>query len=355
MKNVLILHSSALVRQWISGICRGEGAYAAVLSAGSFEIALVKFEGCVHNILLIEDRLLDQRTRAWIVDRRHRCDEHLLIIHREPRIRDVGNSFVLERNRSSCELEAYREGLLDKIASLSSSRVYEDIPLASGDTVVPPQVVDPHPEKIHPDEVLPFEIQYRASRESRVIVLGASTGGTEAIHRIIKEMDGSHPPLVMVQHMPDGFLAPFAENLSRRSGKTVVLAQRGMIAEDDALYLMPGGFQGLVRCSAGDRVCFDLLEAPPVSRHRPSVNILFRSAAMWFGPRAAAVLLTGMGDDGVIGMGEVYRHGGHCIIQDEESSVVFGMPGEAKKQGCYHEELAPGEIARRLPRLPWYT
>ncbi len=351
MKNILVLHSSAMVRQWIIGICGDSGRYGSVLSAPDFEIAVRKFEGFLQNVLLIEDRLLDHRTRAWIVDRRHRCDEHLLILHSESREQGHYRSFVLDKHHHREDLETYRSALLEKIDELASNRFYEDIP-APRDNVPRVQPYLPHEEKIHPDSLMPYLDHVDRSQTSRVVVLGASTGGTEAIYRVLKDLAPDQPPLVMVQHMPKGFIPGFAESLHRRSGRTVQIARDHQVLDTGDICLIPGGVQGAVRCSSEDRVVIDLLEEPAISRHQPSVNILFRSAAMWFGPRTTAILLTGMGDDGVIGMGEIKANGGECIIQDEESAVVFGMPGEAKRLGFAEREMTLDEISRHVSQIP---
>ncbi len=354
MNNLLVLHSSALIRQWLQGVCRDSGRFNQVLTAASLDIAIVKFEHCVHNLLIVEDRLLDRRSRAWIVDRRHRLDEHILILHREQREQNQANAFTLEHSRVISDLEPYREALIERALMIGSNRHYEQLPDESDredlSRVRNPQFAE-QLEKVHPDSLLPYQDRAHNGSKSQVIVIGASTGGTEALFRILKDVQVSHPPMVMVQHMPDSFIEPFAQNLSRRSGKAVELAVDGMTAQNDHLYLIPGSMHGCVYNSPDDRVLFKLIPGPPVSRHRPSVNMLFRSAAMWFANRATGLLLTGMGDDGVIGLGEIFHAGGHCIIQDEESSVVFGMPGEARKHGYCHQILHLDVIAQTLNHM----
>ncbi len=162
----------------------------------------------------------------------------------------------------------------------------------------------------------------------RVVVVGASTGGTEALGSFLRAMPADAPGIVIVQHMPERFTGAFAARLDRICPMAVKEA-----ANDDAVFrgralIAPGNYHLLLKRS-GDRYYVEVKEGPLVSRHRPSVDVLFRSAAQSAGKNAVGVIMTGMGDDGARGMLELKEAGALTIAQDEESCVVFGMPRKA--------------------------
>ena len=171
----------------------------------------------------------------------------------------------------------------------------------------------------------------------RAVVIGASTGGPRALSDMLPALCGAIDlPILIVQHMPAGFTKTLADSLSRRTGKTVVEAAEAMPLEPSAVYVAPGGKHLLMRGS-GTSIVTALNEQPPENGCRPSADVLFRSAASVLGGEAVAVILTGMGRDGTVGLGAVRRAGGHVIAQDEASSVVWGMPGSAVEAGVVDE------------------
>jgi two-component system chemotaxis response regulator CheB len=191
--------------------------------------------------------------------------------------------------------------------------------------------------------------QSKCAPADRVIAIGASTGGVLAISRLLVDVPKESPGLVIVLHMPSGFTAAFAERLNRDPAiKVEVLeARRDATVRPGVALVVPGHCHGVLRRhGVGYRV--DLVDGPPVSRHRPSVDVLFRSTAQAAGPKSAAVLLTGMLDDGAQGMLEVREAGGHTIAQDEATSVVFGMPREAIRRGAAKQVLPLDRIGAAL-------
>jgi two-component system chemotaxis response regulator CheB len=173
----------------------------------------------------------------------------------------------------------------------------------------------------------------RAVREHpSLVVIGASTGGTEALRVIASRLPREMPGIVVVQHMPPAFTRSFASWLDEHTPLKVREAEDGMAVEPGQLLIAPGGVHTLVE-GAAHRFRVRLHDGPPVSRHRPSVNALFRSAAATSRDRTVAALLTGMGDDGADGLVELRRIGALTFAQDEESSVVFGMPREGIARG----------------------
>jgi two-component system, chemotaxis family, protein-glutamate methylesterase/glutaminase len=161
-----------------------------------------------------------------------------------------------------------------------------------------------------------------------VIAIGCSTGGTQALQQILTTLPPLCPPMVIVQHMPPTFTAAFAKRLDGLCKITVKEAQNNDRVVPGQALIAPGGKHLLMQRS-GAQYYVEVREGPPVSRHCPSVDVLFRSAAKAAGPNATGIIMTGMGDDGARGLKEMRNAGAHTIAQDEQSCVVFGMPKEA--------------------------
>jgi len=171
-----------------------------------------------------------------------------------------------------------------------------------------------------------------ASTTEKIVVVGASTGGTEAIREFLEGLPVNVPGIVIVQHMPEQFTSAFAQRLDMLCSLAVKEARDGdPILRGQAL-IAPGNYHLLVKRS-GARYYVQVKEGPMVSRHRPSVDVLFRSATRYAGKNAIGVIMTGMGDDGASGMKELHDAGAYTLAQDEASSVIFGMPKEAINKG----------------------
>ncbi len=183
----------------------------------------------------------------------------------------------------------------------------------------------------------------------KVVVVGASTGGTEALRVLLEAMPADAPGIVIVQHMPEQFTLQFAKRLDSICRVTVKEAcNNDSVLRGQAL-IAPGNKHLLLK-RAGARYFVEVKEGPLVSRHRPSVDVLFRSAARYAGRNAMGVIMTGMGDDGARGMAEMKAAGAYNVAQDEASCVVFGMPAEAIKQNGVDRVLPLGGIAGEIVR-----
>jgi two-component system chemotaxis response regulator CheB len=182
----------------------------------------------------------------------------------------------------------------------------------------------------------------------QLVAIGASTGGTEAIREILVALPPDMPGIVITQHMPAGFTASFAQRLDGLCRLHVKEAADGDRVLHGHAYIAPGGRHMLVERAALGGYVTRIVDTEPVNRHRPSVEVLFRSVARWAGPRATGVMLTGMGADGATGMREMRDRGAHNYVQDEASCVVFGMPKEAIAAGAASEVLPLQSIAQRL-------
>ena len=179
----------------------------------------------------------------------------------------------------------------------------------------------------------------RVSGTEKIIAIGASTGGTEAIKELLLQLPAAVPGIVMTQHMPAGFTKSFAERLNKLTRLHVSEAKGGERILPGHAYLAPGGFHLLVNRSGADYV-IKLSESEPVHRHRPAADVMMESVAVAGGKNVLGVLLTGMGKDGAKGMLEIRNHGGYTFAQDEQSCVVYGMPKEAVNIGGVDRSVA---------------
>jgi two-component system chemotaxis response regulator CheB len=183
----------------------------------------------------------------------------------------------------------------------------------------------------------------------RVVAVGASTGGTEALRVLLCALPRNCPGLVIVQHMPEKFTASFAARLNDLCAIRVKEAEQGDTVCLGQALIAPGNMHMLLKRS-GARYYVELKDGPLVSRHRPAVDVLFRSTARYAGSNAIGAILTGMGDDGAKGMLEMKQAGAFNIAQDEHSCVVYGMPKEATKLGGVDVELPLERIATEIMR-----
>lgn len=205
--------------------------------------------------------------------------------------------------------------------------------------------------KLTADAVLPVA-RNRSMIETteKVVVVGASTGGTEALRIFLEVLPPDVPGIVIVQHMPEQFTSSFAQRLDALCRISVQEARDGDTVLRGRALIAPGNRHCLLKRS-GARYYVEIKDGPLVSRHRPSVDVLFRSTARYAGANAVGVIMTGMGDDGARGMREMKDAGAHTLAQDEASCVVFGMPNEAVKHGGVEQVVPLERIAREVLRL----
>ncbi len=223
--------------------------------------------------------------------------------------------------------------IVDKIRVAASAQVKRLGPAPSATPGVAPAGATPEP--VRPP--LP-----RLSTE-KVICIGASTGGTEAIREVLVPMPADAPAIVITQHMPPGFTTSFATRLNSLCRISVEEARNGQRILPGHAYIAPGGHHLRIDRSGSNYVAV-VEDTEPVNRHRPSVEVLFKSAARVLGPNAIAIMLTGMGADGAQAMREMKDAGSYNYVQDEASCVVFGMPRMAIQSGAAHEILPLTQI-----------
>jgi len=203
-------------------------------------------------------------------------------------------------------------------------------------------------KKLTADAVLPPPNGRAMSRTTEMVVcIGASTGGTEALREVLEALPANSPGIVVVQHMPENFTRAFAKRLDSLCEVDVKEAQNGDPVLRGHVLIAPGG-KHLMLERQGARYQVAIKDGPLVSRHRPSVDVLFRSAARVAGSNAVGIIMTGMGDDGARGLLEMKQGGARTFAQDEASSIVFGMPKEAITRGAADKVIPLNHIAREL-------
>lgn len=205
------------------------------------------------------------------------------------------------------------------------------------------------PEKLTADAVLPPPTGRAMSRTTEMVVcIGASTGGTEALREVLEALPANSPGIVVVQHMPESFTRAFARRLNGLCQVDVKEAEDGDTVMRGHVLIAPGGLRHTLLERQGARYVVAVREGPLVSRHRPSVDVLFRSAARNAGSNAVGIIMTGMGDDGARGLLEMKQAGARTFAQDEATSIVFGMPKEAIARGAADKVVPLHNIAREL-------
>ncbi len=202
----------------------------------------------------------------------------------------------------------------------------------------------PVPAKLTADAILPAGSHAMAATTDRVVAIGTSTGGTQALEVVLTALPRVCPGIVIVQHMPEKFTGAFAERLNKLCRIEVREAVNGDRVLPGRALIAQGGRHMLLKRS-GAQYHVEIVEGPPVTRHRPSVDVLFRSVAKCAGKNALGIIMTGMGDDGAKGLKEMHDTGARTVGQDEDSCVVYGMPKEAAKLGAVNKELPLGRIA----------
>lgn len=197
-------------------------------------------------------------------------------------------------------------------------------------------------------EAPPQVLRSPLSSSEKLVIIGASTGGTEAIRHVLRPLPPDSPAILITQHMPAGFTRSFAQRLDSLCSLTVREATHGERVLPGHVYLAPGGEYHMRLGRSGANYVVELDPSEPVNRHRPSVDVLFHSVAVSAGRNAVGVILTGMGKDGAAGLLEMKRAGARTLAQDEASCVVFGMPREAIALGAADEVVSLDTMSERI-------
>lgn len=343
---VLIVDDSALIRQMLNEILASDPSIEVIGTAQDPYVARERIKALNPDVLTLDVEMPKMDGVTFL--------SNLMRLRPMP---VVMVSSLTERG-ADVTLEALELGAIDFITkpkidlahSLTdyAAEIIAKVKVAAGSRVRergPTLKVAP---KLSADAVLRKSMRKGHFKTTdRLIAIGASTGGTEAIKDVLMDMHADTPGIVITQHIPEAFSGPFAQRMDRISPMNVCEAQNGMQILSGHAYIAPGNRHLMVARDGARYICI-LSDGPAVNRHRPSVDVLFRSVAQNAGPNAVGAILTGMGDDGARGLKEMKDAGAYTIAQDEKSSVVWGMPGEAVKQGAVDEILPLSVIAQRL-------
>ena len=238
------------------------------------------------------------------------------------------------RSDGGKSMESYAEDLVERIRAAKGARLRRDMtttPVASWQGVA----------------TAPMQARPGLAASGKIIFVGASTGGTGAIKEFLMGIPADCPPILVVQHMPESFTASFARRLDGLCAPRVIESQGNEKVESGTVYIAPGHSHLQIRRGNAGYLT-ELVATAPVNRHRPSVDVLFDSAATLVGRKAIGVILTGMGKDGAQGLLRLRQSGARTFGQDEQSCVVYGMPREAFLIGAVDEQCPLGDMARRV-------
>lgn len=346
---VLIIDDSALIRQLLTEILSSDPAIEVVGTAADPLIARDKIKSLNPDVLTLDIEMPKMDGLTFLGNlMRLRPMPVVMISSLTEKGADVtfkalelgAIDFIAKPKLDIKQgLKDYADDVIDKVkaAAQVSARVLEH---RVGPNEPPPKLsVDAVLQKSMPGSYL--------KTTDKIIAIGASTGGTEAIKEVLMALPADAPGIVITQHIPAAFSAPFARRMNGISAMTVREAEDGDRILPGHVYIAPGNSHLLVERSGASYIC-RLNDGPPVNRHKPSVDVLFRSVAQHIGPNAVGIILTGMGDDGARGLREMHDVGAVTIAQDERTSVVWGMPGEAVRHGGVDHILPLDQVARRM-------
>ncbi len=332
---VLIVDDSALIRQVLTELLSSDPDIEVVGAAPDPYIAREKIKALHPDVLTLD---VEMPKMDGVTFLRNLMRLHPMPVVMVSSLTEAGADITLQalelgavdfvtkpKIDVSHGLEDYAEEIIAKVKGAAGARVRA----YSGPAPAAPDVVP----KYSADAVISKKSAAKHLKTTeQVIALGASTGGTEAIKEVLMRLPAAAPGMVITQHIPEAFSKPFSARMNSVSAMTVCEAEDGQQILHGHAYIAPGGRHLYVERSGARYIC-RLSDGPPVNRHRPSVDVLFRSVAQSVGPNAIGVILTGMGDDGARGMKEMKDAGALTMAQDEKTSVVWGMPGEAVKHG----------------------
>lgn len=354
MIKVLIVDDSALVRQVLTEILSAEQDIQVVGTAADPYIAREKIKELNPDVLTLDVEMPRMDGVTFLGNLMRLRPMPVIMIS------------TLTENGAEVTLRALEYGAVDYVSKPKidvvgqlqeyAREIVEKVRMAAKAHVRPLVKRRPPPtasvsDKVNADAVLGrVEAKKHFRTTDKIIGIGSSTGGTEAVKDVLAGLEADTPGIVISQHIPAAFSASFARSCDAITAMTVVEARDHQHILPGHVYIAPGDRHLIVRRD-GARYVIALNDGPPVNRHKPSVDVMFRSLAQNAGSNAIALMLTGMGDDGASGSGEMRENGARILVQDERTSVVWGMPGEVVKRGFADEILPLQKIAARLTEL----
>lgn len=350
---VMVIDDSALVRQTLCEIINSDPQIEVVCTASDPIMAAERLRSVVPDVITLDVEMPRMDGLTFL--------QKLMSQHPIP----VVMCSSLAESGSETALKALEYGAVDIITKPklgtkqfieeSRVRICDAIKGAAAARLTPLKVTRSMMKEVSPKYTADVIMEKPNSKAmiqttEKVVVVGASTGGTEALRVFLEMLPEDTPGIVIVQHMPENFTAAFAKRLDSICRVTVKEAQDNDTVVRGRALIAPGNHHALLKRS-GARYYVEIKDGPLVSRHRPSVDVLFRSAARYAGKNAVGVIMTGMGDDGAHGMKEMFEAGASTIAQDEATCVVYGMPHEAVKLGGVNKITSLQNIAAEVLRL----
>jgi len=344
---VLIVDDSALVRQILTEIFSKAPGIEVVGTAGDPYIARTKIKELNPDVLTLDVEMPKMDGLTFLSNlMRLRPMPVVMVSSLTEKGADVtlqalelgAVDFVTKPKIDLAHtMNEYAEEIIEKVktAAMANVRQYKE----------PPKLEIEKKQSV--DAIIQKSKVRNFKTTDRIVAIGASTGGTEAIKEVLLRMPVNCPGIVITQHIPEGFSKKFAQRMDNLLPHKVYEATDGQQVIPGHIYIAPGDKHLLVERSGARYIC-KLSDGPRVNRHKPSVDVLFRSIAQNVGPNAIGVILTGMGDDGAQGLKEMHDNGAKTIAQDERSSVVWGMPAVAIKLGGVDEVLGLTRIAEQI-------
>ena len=339
---VLIVDDSAVVRQTLSEVLSSDPEIEVIATAADPFVAAERIREQVPDVITLDIEMPRMDGLTFL--------QRIMSQHPIPVV--ICSSLAEEGAQSA--LKALEYGAVEVIAKprLGSKQFLEDSRITLCQAVKAAaaaqlRLLRPRPAvqpKLTADAILSPATHAMAETTEKVVAIGASTGGTEALKILLETLPSDAPGIVIVQHMPELFTRAFANRLDSLCRITVKEAESNDTVLRGRALIAPGNHHMLLKRS-GARYYVDIKDGPLVCRHRPSVDVLFRSAARYAGQNAVGVILTGMGDDGACGMLEMKQAGAVTIAQDEATCVVFGMPKEAIKRNAVDKVLPLQAVA----------
>ncbi len=353
---VLIVDDSASVRMTLSEIIASDPQLEVMATAGDPYVAVERIRAEVPDVIFLD---IEMPRMDGLTFLRKIMSQRPIPVVICSSIAEVGSDTMMQALEAGA-VDVVTKPRVDTTQFLQESamRICDVAKAAAhakfrGVAKAPPPPVTVE-AKLTADAILPAYSSARAASTranlpvtERIVCIGASTGGTEALRDVLEKLPANSPGILIVQHMPEKFTEAFARRLDGLSAIDVREAADGDVVRPGLALIAPGNQHMLLR-RAGSRYSVNIVDGPHVSRHRPSVDVLFRAAAQAAGNNAMGVILTGMGDDGARGLLEMRQAGSFTVAQDEDSCVVFGMPKEAIQRGAAVKIVPLKQVATEI-------
>jgi two-component system chemotaxis response regulator CheB len=336
--NVLVVDDSALMRSMIADMLRSDKEISVVGTAKNGKEVIEKVKKCTPNVVTLDIQMPKMDGLTALEHIMNECPTPTVMLS------------ALTTEGMDATIDALRHGAVDFVPKPSGplslnigevkSTLISKVKVASSVNLNKiSRISRVKPSRVHPS----------AKKESKAIVIGASTGGSKALEQILPYLPGDIPAKIMVvQHMPPGFTHSFARRLDKISEITIKEGEKGDIIEDGHAFIAPGDHNMKITKN-GRRYIIDLSQG--WHGIRPSVDVTMQDVAASFKSQSVGVILTGMGNDGAIGMRAIHENGGKTIASDEDTSLIFGMPKAAIDGGCVDEVLPLDQIAKSIMEM----